>query len=69
MNELDVKFLEDSFKKYYFDHFNLIHVPDRPSEREFGFQKFQSGMTRHISIKNDQDLTHLQRSGCRDGWI
>ena len=58
MNESNIKFLEDSFKKYYFDHFDLIHVPDRTSEREFGFQKFNSGMTRHISIKNDREL-HL----------
>lgn len=58
MNEQDIKFLEDSFKKYYFEHFNLIHVPDRTSEREFGFQKFNSGMTRHISLKDNKDL-HL----------
>ncbi|QUC64504.1 DNA primase [Nitrosopumilus sp. K4] len=58
MNEQDIKFLEDSFKKYYFDHFDLIHVPERTSEREFGFQKFNSGMTRHISLKGDKEL-HL----------
>ncbi len=58
MQENDVKFLEDSFKKYYFEHFDLIRVPNRTSEREFGFQKFNSGMTRHISIKDDKEL-HL----------
>lgn len=58
MHEKDIKFLEDSFKKYYFDHFELIHTPERTSEREFGFQKFFSGMTRHISLKNDKEL-HL----------
>jgi DNA primase small subunit len=58
MQENDIKFLEDSFKKYYFDHFDLIRVPNRTSEREFGFQKFNSGMTRHISIKDDKEL-HL----------
>jgi len=58
MHENDIKFLEDSFKKYYFEHFNLIHVPNRTSEREFGFQKFNSGMTRHVSIKDDKEL-HL----------
>src|SRR3989344_5498714 len=58
MQESDIKFLEDSFKKYYFEHFDLIHVPNRTSEREFGFQKFNSGMTRHISIKDDKEL-HL----------
>jgi DNA primase small subunit len=58
MQEDDIKFLEDSFKKYYFEHFDLIRVPNRTSEREFGFQKFNSGMTRHISIKDDKEL-HL----------
>jgi len=58
MQEKDIKFLEESFKKYYFDNFDLIHVPERTSEREFGFQKFNSGMTRHISLKDDKEL-HL----------
>jgi len=56
MHENDLKLLEESFKKYYFDHFDLIHVPERPSEREFGFQKFNSGMTRHLAIKDDKEL-------------
>jgi len=58
MQEKEIKFLEDSFKKYYFNHFDLIHVTERTSEREFGFQKFNSGMSRHLSIKDDKDL-HL----------
>ena len=58
MHEKDLKLLGDSYKKYYFDHFDLIHVPDRPSEREFGYQQFNSGMTRHIAIKGDKEL-HL----------
>ncbi|MDH3313485.1 MAG: DNA primase [Nitrosopumilus sp.] len=58
MQESDIKFLEESFKKYYFEHFDLIRVPERTSEREFGYQKFNSGMTRHIQIKDDKEL-HL----------
>ena len=58
MNENDVKFLEGIFKKYYFEQFEKIHVPERTSEREFGYQKFCSGMTRHISLKDDKEL-HL----------
>ena len=58
MQEADNKFLVDSFKKYYFEHFDLIRVPERTFEREFGYQKFNSGMTRHISIKDDKEL-HL----------
>ncbi|MGB0855752.1 MAG: DNA primase small subunit domain-containing protein [Nitrosopumilus sp.] len=58
MHEADIRFLEDSFKKYYFEHFDLIKAPDYTSEREFGYQKFNSGMTRHISIKDEKGL-HL----------
>ena len=58
MNEIDIKFLEDSFKKYYFNHFDLITSPQRTSEREFGYQKFNSGMFRHISLKENKEL-HL----------
>ena len=58
MNDKDIELLEESFKKFYFDHFNLIHVPENPNQREFGFQKFGSGMNRHISLKTDKEL-HL----------
>ncbi|NDB33548.1 MAG: DNA primase [Nitrososphaeria archaeon] len=58
MLEKDAKFLEDTFKKYYFDHFDLIRTPKNPEMREFGYQKFNSGMTRHISLRSDKEL-HL----------
>ena len=56
MLERDLNFLVEAFKQYYFDHFDLIHVPDRSSEREVGYKKFNSGMARHISLKADKDL-------------
>lgn len=56
MLEKDIQLLESAFKKYYFDHFDLIHVPDRTSEREFGYQKFNSGMNRHLTIKSNEEL-------------
>ena len=58
MLENDLKFLEETFKQYYFDHFDFIHIPDRSLEREYGYKKFNSGMVRHISLKTDKDL-HL----------
>ncbi len=58
MLENNLKFLEETFKQYYFDHFDSIHVPDRSQEREYGYKKFNSGMIRHISLKTDKDL-HL----------
>lgn len=58
MHANDLKLLEESFKKYYFDHFDLFHVPTKTAQREFGYQKFDTGMIRHITIKNDKEL-HL----------
>ncbi|HWP78566.1 MAG TPA: DNA primase small subunit domain-containing protein [Candidatus Nitrosotenuis sp.] len=58
MLEKDIRFLEESFKKYYFEHFDLIHTPQNPEMREFGYQKLNSGMNRHISLKSDKEL-HL----------
>ncbi|MBM2852853.1 MAG: primase, partial [Candidatus Nitrosotenuis sp.] len=58
MLDKDINFLEESFKKYYFEHFDLIHTHINPERREFGYQKFNSGMNRHIPIKSDKEL-HL----------
>jgi DNA primase small subunit len=58
MNEKNTLLIESAFKEYYFNHFDLIHVPKKPTEREFGYQKFNSGMIRHLIIKNDKEL-HL----------
>jgi len=59
MLENNLKFLEETFKQYYFDHFDLIHVPDKSLEREYGYKKFNTGMIRHISLKTDKDLRLL----------
>lgn len=58
MNEKNVLLIESAFKEYYFNRFDLIHVPQKAMEREFGYQKFNSGMTRHLVVKNDKEL-HL----------
>ena len=58
MHEKNINFVEGALKEYYFNHSDLIHVPSRASEREFGYQKLDSGMIRHLTIKNDKDL-HL----------
>ena len=59
MREDDIRFLEGAFKKYYFERSDLIQAPERPSEREFGYQKLGSGMVRHISVQNDKELRLL----------
>ncbi len=58
MLKKNINFVEASMKEYYFANFEQIHVPSRVTEREFGYQKFDSGMIRHLTIKNDKDL-HL----------
>lgn len=59
MHEADTRLLEESFKRYYFDHFDRIRVPDSPAMREFGYQRFNSGMIRHIGAKDDRELRLL----------
>ncbi len=56
MLEQDLQLVETAFKKYYFENFDLLPVPTRASEREFGYQKFNGGMNRHIAIKSNEEL-------------
>jgi len=58
MHEKSVAAVESALKEYYFNRFDLIHVPTRPAQREFGYQKINGGMMRHIAIKDDKEL-HL----------
>ena len=59
MLEQDLKLVEGAFKKYYFEHFDTIQIPEKASEREFGYQKFNGGIIRHISIKSNEELRLL----------
>ena len=59
MHENDMSLLRSAFKRYYFEHFEMIQTPTRTPEREFGYQKFGSGMIRHISVRNDGELRLL----------
>jgi DNA primase small subunit len=56
MLEQDLKLVEAAFKKYYFENFDLLSIPVKASEREFGYQKFNGGMNRHIAIKSNEEL-------------
>ena len=56
MLEQDLQLVEATFKKYYFENFDLLSIPTRASEREFGYQKFNGGMNRHIAIKSNEEL-------------
>ena len=56
MLEQDLKLLQSAFKKYYFDHFDLLLIPERVKEKEFGYQEFNGIMIRHIPIKSKEEL-------------
>ena len=56
MDQSDISFLQGAFKKYYYANFDKITTLTRSHEREYGYQKFDSGMIRHISIQDDREL-------------
>ena len=56
MDQSDLSFLQGVFKKYYYDNFDKIVTLTRSHEREYGYQKFDSGMIRHLSINDDKKL-------------
>jgi len=58
MLEKNAVLVESALKEYYFNRFDVVHVPVRASEREFGYQKINGGMIRHLAIKNNKEL-HL----------
>ncbi|NHI04104.1 DNA primase small subunit [Candidatus Nitrosotalea sp. TS] len=58
MLEKDVILVENAIKEYYFNHFDLVNIPPKLTQREFGYQKINGGMIRHIAIRDSKDL-HL----------
>src|SRR5207245_11157216 len=56
MLEKNAILVEGAFKEYYFNRFDFIHVPVKANEREFGYQKINSGMIRHLAMRNDKEL-------------
>lgn len=58
MIEKNAVLLEGALKEYYFNHFDLIQIPPKPTQREFGYQKVNGGMIRHLTVKDNKEL-HL----------
>lgn len=50
---------EAAFKAYYFESLPAVRAPPRPAEREFGYQRFNSGMVRHLRARDDKELRLL----------
>ncbi len=48
--------LKKTFKKYYFNYFSNIALPEKINLREFGFRYFDEKMYRHLSFSNHGEL-------------
>jgi DNA primase small subunit len=48
--------LNKTFKKYYFNYFSNIIIPEKIHLREFGFRQFDGKVIRHLSFINSGEL-------------
>jgi DNA primase small subunit len=48
--------LNKTFKKYYFNYFSNIIIPEEIHLREFGFRQFDGKITRHLSFNSFGEL-------------
>ena len=56
MHEVDAALLQDMFRRYYFEYAETIPSPTCISQREFGYQTFNSGMVRHQKLQDEGGL-------------
>ena len=59
LDDASVRAVESAFKAYYFERLASMRAPRRPAQREFGYQKFNSGMVRHLRARDDRELRLL----------
>lgn len=59
LDEASVRAAESAFKAYYFERLASMRAPRRPEQREFGYQRFNSGMVRHLRARDDKELRLL----------
>ncbi|MGB0026947.1 MAG: DNA primase small subunit domain-containing protein [Nitrososphaeraceae archaeon] len=52
----DALFVRSAFREYYFNYSEIVEMPSRIKEREFGCMKFQTGMIRHLSFNNIKEV-------------
>jgi DNA primase small subunit len=55
-NVLNVSFLQDLFRRYYYSDSNIIPTPRSIEKHEFGYTLFNSAMIRHLSFANRGEL-------------
>ena len=56
MHEGDAALLEGLFKRYYFESAASIKAPPQIGQREFGYQRFNGSMVRHLALKDENEL-------------
>ena len=63
LDDASVRMAEAAFKAYYFESLPAVRAPARPAQREFGYQRFNSGMIRHLRARDDKELRLLIMRG------
>lgn len=57
LTQADLRFVESLFKKHYLEKASMVYVPERISEREFGYFPFEEKiMIRHLYIDSPEKL-------------
>lgn len=57
LTQADQKFVESLFKRYYLEKAGTVYVPEKISEREFGYFPFEEKtMIRHLYIESSEKL-------------
>lgn len=52
----DILFLRNCLRRYYYEQFGSISIPDQIQRREFGYVKPGMGMIRHIQVSDKSTL-------------
>ena len=70
LDDASARAAEAAFKAYYFENLARIRAPPLSPQREFGYQRFNSGMVRHQRAKDDRELRLLiMRSSPSDLYV
>jgi DNA primase small subunit len=56
MDEKANAFLRRQYREFYFNHHDMIEIPSKMGNREFGYIQFGGGMVRHLSFRNPGEL-------------
>lgn len=59
MREPDTAFIRECLRRYYYERFGVIEIPTDIHQREFGYRKVDSGMIRHVQLRNKGELRLL----------